>query len=259
MIVLDLLWWVGWAWCGLWAALPLLFVPLVGPVWAIVIGAVLAPWTALLGMAGVHRLLPHSESGTFHLPGDPGSVRWALRGWAPSVYLTLFQPLFFNSVAFQRIALRAFGARLGAGAWLTSRTVAREPHRLRVGAGSLIGEFAHLACSYQPRPGVLVVADITIGAASLVAAHCHLAPGVTVGSRCVLEHAVGVGAGTTIGDDSRVGASTVVYNRARIGRGVTIGKHCLIPAGAVVADGARIPDGTILSAPASRPLRQVAP
>ena len=256
-MMLDVLWWLGWAWCALWTALPALFLPLVGPVWGLVLWALLAPWTALGGMAGAHRLLPHSESGTFRLPHDPGSVRWALRGWAPSVYLTLFQPLFFNSRAFQRIALRAFGARLGTAAWLTSRTVVREPHRLRVGAGALIGEFAHLACSYQPRPGLLIVADITIGDDALVSAHCHLAPGATVGARCRLEHAVGVGAGTTIGDDCRIGAGTVIYNRVRIGRGVTIGKHCMIPTGSVIADGARVPDGTVL-VPLSRSLRRVA-
>lgn len=262
MVLLELLWWIGWAWCAAWVALPLLAVPLLGPVAGVVVWAVLAPWSALLGMAALHRVLPRSEPGTFRLPGDPGSVRWALKGWAPSVYLTLFQPLFFTSRSFQRIALRAFGARLGPGAWLTSRTVVREPHHLHVGVGSLVGEYAHLACSYQPRPGVLVVAAIVIGDGSLVGAYGHLAPGATVGSRCVLEHAVAVGARTVIGDDSRIGAGTVIYNAARIGRGVSIGKNCMIPSGSVIADGAQIPDGTALApaAPAQvRPSLQEAP
>ncbi|MGH7672988.1 MAG: DapH/DapD/GlmU-related protein [Gemmatimonadales bacterium] len=259
MLILELLWWAGWAWCAAWVALPLLALPLLGPVLGVAAWAVLAPWTALLGMAALHHVLPRSEPGTFRLPGDSGSVRWALKGWAPSLYLTLFQPLFFTSRFFQLIALRAFGARLGRGAWLTSRTIAREPHHLRVGARTLVGEYAHLACSFQPRLGVLVVADIVIGDDSLVGGYSHLAPGVTIGSRCVLEHAVAVGARTTIGDDSRIGAGTAIYNAVRIGRGVRIGKNCLIPSGAVIADGAQIPDGAVVTAPADRPTLQVIP
>lgn len=248
MLILELLWWVGWAWFAAWVALPLAAVPLVGPVYGFVIWAVLAPWSALLGMTVVHRMMPRSESGTFRLPGDAGSVRWALNGWAPSLYLTLFQPLLFTSRFFQRFVLRAFGARLAPGAWLTSRTIVREPHHVRVGSNSLVGEYAHLICSYQPRPGVLIVAEVVIGDDSLVGGYSHLAPGVTIGSRCVIEHAVAIGARTTIGDGSRIGAGTTIYNAARIGRNVCVGKNCLIPAGAVIADGAVIPDGTVFTA-----------
>jgi acetyltransferase-like isoleucine patch superfamily enzyme len=242
---LDLLWWVGWAWCAAWIALPSVAVSAAGPLAGIVIWAMLAPWSALLGLALVHRLVPRSMPGTFRFPEDPGSVRWAICAWAPSVYLAVFQPLFFNSRMFQRVVLQAFGARLGPGAWITSRTTAREPHHLRVGARTLVGEYAHLACSYQPRPGLLVVADIVIGDDCLIGAYCHLGPGVVIGSRCLLEHASAVGAGTRIGDDTRIGAATAIYNGVRIGSHVTIGKHCLIPAGIVIDDGARIPDGTV--------------
>jgi acetyltransferase-like isoleucine patch superfamily enzyme len=257
VLILELLWWIGWAWCAAWVALPLAAVPLLGPIAGVTVWAVLAPWSALLGMAVLHRLLPAAEAGTFRLPGDRGSVVWALKGWAPALYLTVFQPLFFHSRLLQRVVLRAFGARLGAGAWLTSRTVVREPHHVRVGARSVVGEFAHLACSYQPRPGLLVVAGITIGDDSLVGAYSHLAPGATVGSRCLLEHAVAVGGRTIIGDDTRIGAGTAIYNAVRIGRGVTVGKNCVIPSGAVIADGADIPDGTVVAVHAARRSRAV--
>jgi UDP-3-O-[3-hydroxymyristoyl] glucosamine N-acyltransferase len=245
-MMLDVLWWVGWAVCAGLVALPLLAVPLLGPIAGFIAWAMLAPWTALLGLAAVHRVLPRSDPGTFHLPGDAGSTRWALKGWAPSVYLTLFQPVFFASPSFQRLVLRSFGARLGAGAWLTSRTVIREPHHLRVGARSLVGEYAHLACSFQPRPGLLIVAPIVIGDDTLVSAYCHIAPGASIGSRCILEHAVAVGPSALIGDDSRIGAGTTIYRMARIGREVSIGKHCVIPAGCCIGAGERIPDGTTL-------------
>lgn len=247
MLILELLWWVGCAWFAAWVALPLLAVPLVGLVPGVVIWAVLAPWSGLLGMVALHRLLPRSEPGTFRLPGERGSVRWALKAWAPSMYLTLFQPLFFTSQFFQRFVLRAFGAHLGPGAWLTSRTIVREPHHVRVGARSLVGEYAHLVCSYQPRPGVLIVAPVVIGDDSLIGGYSHLAPGATIGSRCVIEHAVAIGARTIIGDDSRIGAGTTVYNGVRIGRHVSVGKNCLIPSRSVIDDDTRIPDGTVLS------------
>ncbi len=224
MLILELLWWVGWAWFAAWIALPLVAVPLLGVVPGFVVWAVLAPWSALLGMATLHRMLPNSEPGTFRLPGDGGSVRWALKAWAPSLYLTLFQPLCFTSRFFQLIVLRAFGARLASGAWLTSRTIVREPHHVRVGRRSLIGEYAHLICSYQPRPGVLIVARIVIGDDNAVDRrpdrHRRRLP---------------------------IGAGTTVYNAARIGRHVFVGKNCLVPSGAVLADGARIPDGTVVT------------
>jgi acetyltransferase-like isoleucine patch superfamily enzyme len=245
-MMLDLLWWLGWAFCAALIALPLVFIPVLGPVAGFVLWALLAPWTALGGLALARRALPRSHPGKFQIPGDSGSTRWAMAGWAPSVYLTLFQPLFFLSVGFQRLALRAFGATLGPGAWVTSRTIIREPHHVTIGARSLIGEYAHLICSFQPCPGLLIVGPILIGDDTLVGGHCHLAPGVIVGSRCTLEHAAAVGPRTRIGDDTHIGASTVIYGSARIGRGVTIGRHCVIASGTIVPDGARLPDATML-------------
>lgn len=247
MLILELLWWAGWAWFAAWVALPLLALPLLGVVPGFVVWALVAPWSGLLGMAALHGMMPRSEPGTYRLPGDRGSVRWALSGWAPSLYLALFQSTLFTSRFFQRFVLRAFGARLGPGAWLTSKTVVREPHHVRIGARSLVGEYAHLICSYQPRPGVLIVAPVVIGDDSLIGGYSHLAPGVTVGSRCVIEHAVAIGARTTIGDDSRIGAGTTVYNTVRIGRHVVVGKNCVIPSGSIIDDDTRIPDGTVLS------------
>lgn len=254
MIFLEILWWLGWAYFAAWAALPLLAVRVLGGGVGLIAWAVLAPWSALFGMAGLHRLLPRSDAGKFSLWADRGSVRWALKGWAPSVYLTVFQPLFFQSLRFQQVAMWAFGARLGRGALVTSRTIIREPHRVRVGPGSLIGEYAHLVCSYQPRPGILDVGDIVIGDAVLVGAYTQLGPGVRIGSGCVLEHAVRVGPHSTIGAASRIGAGTAVYNRVRIGDHVTIGKGCLIPSGTVIGDGVCIPDGTMLTSPEARPV-----
>ena len=122
--MLDLLWWIGWAWCAAWIALPLVAASALGPVAGAALWALAAPWSALLGLAALHRLLPDARCGTFRLPGDAGATCWALKGWAPAVYLTLFQPLFFASRTFQRIVQRAFGARLGAGAWPPPRTTA---------------------------------------------------------------------------------------------------------------------------------------
>jgi acetyltransferase-like isoleucine patch superfamily enzyme len=256
-MMFDLLWWLGWAFVAALIALPLVAIPILGPVAGFVLWALLAPWTVLGGLSLIRRVLPRSEAGTFRIPGDRGSTRWAMAGWAPSVYLTLFQPLFFLSVGFQRLALRAFGAKLGPGVWVTSRTIIREPHHVTIGARSLIGEYAHLICSFQPRPGLLIVAPISIGDDTLVSGYCHLTAGAVVGSRCTLEHAVAVGPRTQIGDDTRIGASTVIYGSARIGRGVTIGRHCVVASGTIVPDGARLTDGTMLPRPEPVTLKEV--
>jgi acetyltransferase-like isoleucine patch superfamily enzyme len=247
VIALELLWWAGGAYFMAWSALPLLLVPRLGIIPGIIIAMLLMPWSSLAGMALLHRLLPASETGRFRMFADRGSVRWALKGWAPGLFLTVFQPVFFLSAGFQRLALRAFGASLGAGAWVTSRTIVREPHHIRIGPRALLGEHAHLACSYQPRPGTLVVERIEIGAETLIGAYCILAAGVRVGAHCVVEHAVDMAAHVQVGDDSRIGSRTSIYNGARIGSRVRIGKHCVILAGVTVADDAIIPDGMMVS------------
>lgn len=246
MIRLNLAWWFGLAWFGAWVALPLVALPTLGAVAGGLAWALLAPWTALAGMAAVHRLLPDGGSGTFAMFADRGSVCWALKGWAPSLYLTTFQPIWFQSEIFQRIALCAFGARLGRGALLTSRTIVREPHRLQVGAGSLVGEFVHLASAYQPRPKVLVVGDIHIGARTLIGAYSHLGPGTHVGNDSILEHAVVLGPHSRVGSRTRIGAGTTIYSGVEIGDGVHLGKECLVFSGSVIPDGAHLQDGTVL-------------
>jgi len=248
VILLEILWWTGLGWFGAWAALPLALVPLVGPVAGVAAWVVLAPWTALIGMAGLHRLLPGCEPGRYRMFADRGAVRWALTGWAPSVYLTVFQPLCFLSPAFQRIALRAFGARLGPGAKVTSRTSIREPFLLRLGRGAFVGEFAHLVCAYQPRAGMLHVDTIEIGDDVLVGAHAVVAAGTRIGDRAVIEFGVAIAAHVTVGADARIGASTQLFNGARIGDGAVVGKGCLILAGAVVPPGVRVPDGAVWKA-----------
>ncbi len=246
MRTLDLAWWAGLAFFAACAASPLLLLPLVGPVLGFVAWVVLAPFTALAGLAAVHRLLPASEPGTFRVGSDAGATRWALGLWAPSVYLAVFQPLYFQSAALQRLVLRAFGAELADDALLTSRTVVREPQLLHVGARSVVGEFVHLATSLQPRPGLLVVGRIHIDDDVLVGGYTHVGPGARIGPRAIIEHRVTVGPHTTIGAGSRIGADSTIWSHVRVGVGVTIGKSCLIASGVEIADGTQIPDGTVV-------------
>lgn len=251
MIALEVLWWLGWIYFAAWAALPLALLGVTGPYLGALAWALLTPWTALLGMALAHRLLPAAETGTFRMFADRGSIRWAMKGWAPTLYLAVFQPVFFLSPFFQRVVLRAFGARLGAGAQVTTRTSIREPHLVRIGRDTVVGEYVHLACSYQPKPHTLVVGAIDIGDDVLIGGYSVLGAGSRVGSRTLLEFRVALGAQATVGDDSRIGAGTQVRNRARIGHGVRIGKDCTIGLGAVVPDGTRLRDGGVWPAPAA--------
>lgn len=252
MIALDLLWWVGWLYFAAWVALPLALLPVTGPVAGVLAWALLAPWSALLGMAALQRMLPPAEEGTFRMFTDRGSIRWALRGFAPAVYLGVFQPVFFLSPLFQRAALLAFGAKLAAGAQVTTRTSVREPHLVEIGKGSLVGEYAHIVTSYQPRPHTLVVARIRIGDGVLVGAYSVLGAGCRVGSRSIVEYRVSLGSHATIGEGSRIGAGCAIGNNARVGSGVRMGKLCHVAFGAVVPDGTRLPDRSVWpAAPAS--------
>jgi acetyltransferase-like isoleucine patch superfamily enzyme len=246
-VILDLCWWLGAVWFAVWAILPFSLVAVLGTVPGMIAGTVLAPWSALIGMSALHRALPASPPGTYRFPDDAGAVRWAFKQWAPSLYLTVFQPVCGQSERFLRLALRAFGATLGRDALLTSRTIVREPHHVQVGARSLVGEYAHLICSYQPIRGVFVVARIEIGDDVLVGGYCHLAPGVRIGSGSRLEHAVSVGAHSIVGSNASIGAGTAIYNHVCLGADVTIGKNCVVPSGARIADHARIPDGTVVA------------
>jgi acetyltransferase-like isoleucine patch superfamily enzyme len=244
MILLECLWWVGWAYVAAWAALPLLLLPQVGPFAGFVLWCALAPWSVLLGIAAVQPFVPRVEPGRYRMFSDPGSVRWAIRGWAPAVFLTVCQPVFFMSRVYQRLALRALGARLGRGACVTSKTVIREPHLVSLGANAMVGEFVHLVCSYQHPPGLLRVGRVVVGDGVLVGAHSILGPGTHIGARSVLEYEVRVEPGVTIGEDVRIGAQSVLRRGARIGNGARIGKGCVVPEHAVVPDGAVLCDRT---------------
>jgi acetyltransferase-like isoleucine patch superfamily enzyme len=247
MSALDAAWWIGWAYFVSWTLSPVLIIAPTSFT-GLLLCIVLAPWTALAGMAALHATMPHGRRGHYTLFADRGSILWAVRGWAPSLYLTVFQPVCFTCNGFQRLILRAFGARIGADALMTSRTVAREPHRLQIGARTLIGEYAHLVCSFQPRPRLLIVADIVIGADTLVGAHSVIGAGSRIGDRCVLEFGVVVSSFVDIGDDSRLGAQTTIHAGARIGARVRIGKRCLVTSGAVVPDDTVVADNVVVRA-----------
>jgi len=238
----EVLWWTGWAWLVAWVGAPLALAPWIGFPPALALAVVLAPWTGLAAVATVQRALPDVLPGRYRMFGDAGSVRWAIRGWAPGVFLTVFQPLFFMSRAYQSLALRALGARLGREAWVTSRTVLREPHLVSVGARSLIGEFANIACSYQPRLGVLIVDRVTIGDDVLVGAHAHLGPGCGIGDDVVIGHGCGLGPRVRVGRGSRIGAGSMIHRGATVGCDVRIGKACVVVAHTHVPDGTVVPD-----------------
>lgn len=246
MIRLEVLWWLGWAWTGACAAVPLTLTSRLGLVPGLVAAGVIAPWTALLGLAVVHRLVPASPSGVYR-SADAGTTRWAVKAWAPAIYLTLFQRLFFQSRAFGSLVLRAFGARLGRGVWVSSRTIVREPHRVAIGDRTIVGEFAHLACSLQPRPGALVIDRISIGRDALIGAYSVIGPGTSVGNDCVLGHAVILGPGAQVGDAVKIGAGCRIYGDVHIGAGTRIGKACTIFTGTRISPGTRLPDGSVVA------------
>lgn len=252
MVTFDLLWWLGFVAVSAIVLAPLALLPALlsgtQPGTQLFLTALitlfLAPWISLLVLSFVHRLLPSPPQGKHRMFSDRGAIQWALRSWAPGLYLTLFQPVFFLSSTFGRLALRAFGARIDATSWVTSRTIIREPHAITIGARSVVGEYAHLVTSVQPSPKLLITGDIFIGQDTLIGAYSRLGPGVKIGDRTLIEHSVDISLDVQIGSDCRIGGGTAIYAGARIGDHCRIGKRSFIPAGAVLPAGTRLDDET---------------
>lgn len=247
MIGLELMWWAGWGWFAAWGLLPLLLVRVLGMPAGLLAWTMLVPWSTLAGLIIVHRLLPAPITGSWRSTGEPGHISWALHLWAPSLWLAVFQNSCGTSNAFLRVALRGFGAQIGTGSVVSSRTIIREPHLVVIGRDTLVGEFAHLICSFQPCLGTLIVDRITIGDRVLIGAHCHLGAGAVVGSDTLLEYAVAVGPASIVGANCRIGSGTSLYGQVVVGDGARIGKRCLIAAGSVIPPGAVIPDASVIA------------
>jgi putative colanic acid biosynthesis acetyltransferase WcaF len=126
-------------------------------------------------------------------------------------------------MGWRRVVLRAFGAKVGAGAhpypsariwapWnlemaarscLGPRTICYSVGKIRLGVDSIVSQGAHLCgATHDHRDPAfpLVIGDIEIGSAAWVAADAFIGPGVTIADRAVVGARAVVVKGVAKGD-----------------------------------------------------------
>lgn len=211
---------------------------------------------AALLLATVHfayRFIPACSSGSFRVMKDGSAILWAIENSISTPCMRLFQGIGFLNETLRYLVLKALHAHVQYDSWITSRAIIGNPRKVHVGHKTIVGEFAHLAPSYQPRIGRLIVGDIRIGDEVLVSGYCVILANVTIGAKSVLQVNVFVSPDVRIGTNVRVGARTTIGMGARIGNNVRIGKDCHIEAQAAIPDGTIVVDGSYVPASGSLP------
>ena len=207
---------------------------------AILAGAVLL----LSALHLIYRAIPAAPNGQFELFKDWGSILWAVENSFSIPCLRLFQGTLFVNEVFRFAILKALRCNVTYTSWITSRTVIANPRKIFVGERCIIGEFAHLCPSLQPRVGRLLIGEIHIGNDVLVGGYCRICPDVSIGNNSNLQAEIFVSYGTVIGNNVRIGARSILNERVKVGNNVRIGKDCRIEANTLIPDGTIIPNGT---------------
>ena len=91
-------------------------------------------------------------------------------------------------------------------------------------------------------PAATVSCFCELGAGSFAAAHCVVAPSVSIGKGVVINHS------SVIDHDVKVGNFSHVAPNATIGGGVSVGCRVLVGAGATVLPGVSIADDAVIGA-----------
>ncbi len=211
------------------------------------------PFTLFLGVSLVFmflsvffRLLPKIPKGKYKTNGTFYGTIWSIENGLITPILSLLQNKLFIEQNIRYLILKAFNMDLCHNSWLTTKTYFGNPRNIHLGANSLVGEFAHLAPSYQPKLNVLVVDDIYVGDDSIVGGHSIVAAGTHIGKKCVVQADVFISAKCKIGDGSRIGARSVLEEQVVIGPKARIGKDCIIKSGVMIGPGVKIKNGSII-------------
>jgi putative colanic acid biosynthesis acetyltransferase WcaF len=158
---------------------------------------------------------PLEGGASFSLGNRMARVLWGI-AW---LGLARFTPPVFHP--WRRLLLRAFGARIGAGARVHGSAAVWLPANLELGRGVLIGPGARL---YNQGP-------IAIGAWSVVSQRAHLCAGthaadssdfqlvvrpIAVGERCWIAAEAFVAPGVTMADGAVLGARGALFEDAEV-------------------------------------------
>lgn len=112
------------------------------------------------------------------------------------------------------------GCRMGRGVKLNSFQL-NDAYLLTIGDGVVIGGQADVSCHLYEN-GHLVLLPISIGAGTVIGAHCYISPGVSIGSNCLVGLGCYVRQGKQLPDGARLtsvaGVSLPIAQRIERGR-----------------------------------------
>lgn len=188
----------------------------------------------------VFALVPRPKAGA-HAVASADGARWTLYSGVSNFYLKVFQPLLFLNDVTRFLVLRALHCHVSYSSWITSRAHLGDPRHIRIGPRSVVGDNAMLVPAFMPKPGRVIIADISVGADALVAGLAILSSGVQIGDRSIVQAKAEIFPGVRIGNDTKIGVSSRI--EANIGARVRIGRDCYIKR--EVADDEQLPDGTV--------------
>ncbi len=181
-------------------------------------------------------------------------VQFRLRDWVSVLLYRMLAPWFGHLGRGARIIwpLRIYGARhfyleagatLQYGAYVAVLPRDGEPAELRIGAGSMIGNHAHLVCTRRVVFGRHVLVADRVFVADNV--HEYADP-----ERPVLMQGLRQLADVSIGDGSWIGENVAII-------GASVGRHAVVAANAVVTRD--IPDLTVAAGSPAVPIRRWCP
>jgi len=97
---------------------------------------------------------------------------------------------------------RLVGCRMGRGVKLNSFQL-NDAYLLTIGDGVVIGGQADVSCHLYEN-GYLVLLPISIGAGTVIGAHCYISPGVSIGRNCLVGLGCYIRQGRRIPDGAKL-------------------------------------------------------
>jgi acetyltransferase-like isoleucine patch superfamily enzyme len=178
-------------------------------------------------------------------------IHFRLRDWVSVLMYRLLAPFFGSLAKGARIVwpLRIYGARflhleagatLQYGAYVAVLPKAGDVAELRIGAGTMIGNHAHLVCTSRIRFG----RDVLVADRVFVADNGHVYADPT---RPILAQGLEQLAEVDVGDGAWIGENVVII-------GASVGRNAVIAANSVVTRD--IPDRTVAAGAPAVPVRR---
>ncbi|MBU1078930.1 MAG: hypothetical protein KKB59_00435 [Spirochaetes bacterium] len=128
-------------------------------------------------------------------------IRWLLFSGIYTMMTQLVLPVVPMSFM-TNLFFRLVGCRMGRNVKLNSYML-NDAYLLTLGDGVVVGGQTDISCHIYEN-GHLVLQPVSIGAGSVIGAHCYISPGVTIGERCLVGLGCYIRQGASLPDGSRL-------------------------------------------------------